>query len=76
MRYFAIILIICLLLGGCTAVPEGTVPQSTPMQQTEPTDPSVPEVDYPVPPETLPTGTNSTEPPPAIGPEGLPTPTL
>lgn len=70
----AVFLALCLLLGGCAAMPEDTVPQSTPMEQTAPT---VPETDYPVPPETqMPTGTNSTEPPPAIGPEGLPTPAL
>lgn len=74
MKYFAILMALCLLLGGCAAVPEGTVPQSTPMQQTEP---SIPEVDCPVPPETPPpTGTDSTAPAPEIGPEGLPTPTL
>lgn len=77
MRYFIAILLILCLLAGCAAVPEGTTPQSTPMQQNEPTDPSVPEVDYPVPPETPPpTGTDSTGPAPEIGPEGLPTPAL
>lgn len=75
MRYItAVLLALCLLLGGCAAVPEDTTPPSTPIEQTEP---SIPEIDYPVPPETLPpTGTDSTEPPPAIGPEGLPTPAL
>ena len=75
MRYIiAVLLAFCLLLGGCTAAPEGTPPHSTPMQQTEP---SVPETDYPVPPETPPpTGTDSTAPAPEEGPEGLPTPVL
>ena len=74
MRYFAILLTFCLLLSGCVAAPEGTTTQSTPMQQTEP---SVPETDYPVPPETSPsTGTDSTAPAPEEGPEGLPTPVL
>ena len=77
MRYFVAILLMLCLLGGCAAVPEDTTPQSTPMQQVEPTDPSVPEVDYPVPPETQPpTGPDSTGPAPEIGPEGLPTPAL
>ncbi len=73
MRYFAAILLMLCLLGGCAAVPEGTTPQSTPMQQGETT----PEIDCPVPPETPPpTGTDSTAPAPEIGPEGLPTPAL
>ena len=75
MRYItAVLLVLCLLLGGCTVILEDTMPQSTPMEQTNPT---LPKTDYPVPPETQPpTGTDSTEPPPAIGPEGLPTPAL
>lgn len=74
MKHLAIILALCLLLAGCAAAAEGTTPQSTPMQQSETT---VPETDYPVPPETPPpTGTDSTAPAPEIGPEGLPTPTL
>lgn len=74
MKYFAILMALCLLLGGCAAQPMDTTPSTAPTQQTEP---SVPETTEPVLPQTPPpTGTNSTEPPPAIGPEGLPTPAL
>lgn len=77
MRYITAVFLALCLLSGCAAVPEGTAPQSTPSQQTETTAPSVPQTDYPVPPETqMPTGTDSTAPAPEEGPEGLPTPAL
>ena len=77
MKYFAIILAFCLLLGGCAAqdVPERQQ-ADLPVFQEEvpPTTESIPE--YPVPPEELPTGENSDAPAPEEGPEGLPTPAL
>lgn len=77
MRYIIVILLVVCLLGGCAAAPEATTPQSAPTQQSDPTDPTISQTDYPVPPDTQPpTGPNSTGPAPEIGPEGLPTPAL
>ena len=76
MKYFAIILVLCLLLGGCAAqqVPEsqpvnppGSYGQSQPFTDTTPANPTPPEI---------PTGENSDAPAPEEGPEGLPTPAL
>lgn len=78
MKYFAIILALCFLLGGCAVPPEATTPQNTPTQQGELLPPQTDlEADLPVPPETPPpTGTDSDLPGPEEGPEGLPTPAL
>ena len=75
MKYLAILLCLCLLLGGCVtqADPE---PQTTdPTEQITPDcllPPDTTAPDYPEPP----IGTDSTAPAPEIGPEGLPTPAL
>ena len=77
MRYIIAILLVVCLLGGCAAAPEATTPQSAPMQHSEPTDPTVPQAEYPVPPDTQPpTGPDPTGPAPEEGPKGLPTPAL
>ena len=77
MRYIVAIFLIVCLLCGCAALPEATVPQNAPMQQSESTEPSVPNTEYPVPPDTQPpTGPDSTGPAPEEGPKGLPTPAL
>ena len=74
MKNFAVILALCLLLGGCTAqdIPE-TQKADPPVFQEKPPTESQPE--YPTPPEP-PTGENSDAPAPGEGPEGLPTPAL
>ena len=77
MKYLAILLCICLLLGGCTAP---AMPPETTEGTTEAPlyiiDPSAPPDSTPDPIPEIPTGTDSTAPAPEIGPEGLPTPTL
>ena len=74
MKYLAIMLILCVMLSGCTATAENTQPQKTPTQQGETT---APQTDPTVSPETPPpTGEDSSNPSPEIGPEGLPTPSL
>lgn len=74
MKYFAIILALCLLLGGCAATQENPDTQqnlpsifveSVPESETDP-------FTHPEPP----TGENSDAPAPEEGPEGLPTPAL
>lgn len=75
MKYLAILLCICLLLGGCAAKPEAAPQQTSPTGQITPDcmlPPDTTAPDYPEPP----TGTDSTAPAPEIGPEGLPTPAL
>ena len=75
MKYLAILLCICLLLGGCAAKPEAAPQQTSPTEQISPDcllPPDTTAPDYPEPP----TGTDSTAPAPEIGPEGLPTPEL
>ena len=79
MKYFAMILCICLLLAGCAApaTPAGTT--DAPIADTEPPlyiiDPTASSPEDVTIPE-IPTGTDSTGPAPEIGPEGLPTPAL
>ena len=74
MKYFAIILALCMLLGGCAAQ---QIPESQPINPPGSYGQSQPFTDdateYPVPPEELPTGENSDAPAPEEGPEGLPT---
>ena len=74
MKYFTIILALCLLLCGCAAQQEAQ-PTNPPGSYGQ-SQPSTPETEYPVPPEELPTGENSDAPAPEEGPEGLPTPAL
>lgn len=76
MKYFAAILVLCFLLGGCTAqeIPESQRTDPPVFQEEAPPTEDAPE--YPVPPEERPTGENSDAPAPEEGPEGLPTPAL
>lgn len=78
MKYLSLFLILCMLFSGCTAAAPGTADTTTdvPIADTTLPEPTVSGPDYPVPPELLPTGEDSTAPAPEIGPEGLPTPTL
>lgn len=74
MKYFPIILALCILLCGCATTQETPDAQRTgpsifadsvPEKETEPST-------HPEPP----TGENSDAPAPEEGPEGLPTPAL
>lgn len=77
-----VLLTLCLLLGGCKVLTEQSIPQDSSTEQHQQIPPDTdnlvpPGMDYPVPPETPPpAGTDSDAPPPAEGPEGLPTPAL
>lgn len=75
MKYLTIcILTLCLLLSSCSAVGGNDVPPESSTQQNEQ---ATPDADVPARPETPPpAGTDSNAPPPAEGPEGLPTPAL
>ena len=72
MKYLAVLLSVCLLLGGCTAPAAPTETTEAPLYVI---DPSTPATELRTFPE-IPTGTDSTAPAPEIGPEGLPTPAL
>ena len=72
MKYLAILLCMCLLLGGCAAAVEPAQTTEAPLYIIDPSIPSTEDVTFP----EIPTGTDSTAPAPEIGPEGLPTPAL
>lgn len=87
MKYLAILLCMCLLLGGCAAQPEPAPQKTTPTEQItpdcllppEPSESAPENLVDPPPVEDvpkIPSGTDSTGPAPEIGPEGLPTPEL
>ena len=72
MKYLAVLLCLCLLLGGCSAPAQPTETTKAPLYIIDPSEPSAGDVTSP----EIPTGTDSTAPAPEIGPEGLPTPEL
>ena len=76
MKYFPIILALCILLCGCVAQQDAETQPTIPSESYSQTQPPTPETEYPVPPEEPPTGENSDAPAPEEGPEGLPTPAL
>ena len=72
MKYLAVLLCLCFLLGGCSAPAAPTETTEAPLYVIDPSEPSAEDMTFP----EIPTGTDSTAPAPEIGPEGLPTPAL